>query len=49
VADAVETLLVLSLTALNLAVVPGRVGTNQFMANAQGGGSGFKERLEFAL
>ena len=46
---AVETLLVLSMTAFDLAVVPGRVGADQFVAYAPGGGGGFKERLGFAL
>jgi len=47
--DAVETLLVLSVAALDLAVVPGRVGSDQLVAYAQGRGGGFKERLGFAL
>jgi hypothetical protein len=45
---AVEALLVLPVAALDLAVVPGRVGSDQLVAYAQGSGGGLKERPGFA-
>ena len=45
----VEALLILPVAALDLAVVPGRVGSDELVGYAQGGGGGFKERLGFVL
>ena len=39
----IEAFLVFSVTAFHLAVVAGRVGTDELVANPKFGGSGFKE------
>ena len=45
----VEALLIFSVTAFDLAVVAGRVGANQLVADAQAGGGGLKERQVAAI
>ena len=44
--DVIETPLILTVTALHLSIVPGRVGADELVANPQFFRSGFKEGLE---
>ena len=46
---AVEKVLILAVAAFNLAVVPGGVGTNEFVVNAEFGSCGFKKSGQMAL
>ena len=45
----VETFLVFSVTAFDLAVVAGRIRANQLVTDVQVGGSGLEERLAAAV
>ena len=45
----IEALLVFAVASLNLAVVPGSIGTNQFMTDAEFGSRGLKEGREITL
>ena len=45
----VETLLVLAVAALHFAIVAGRVGTDELVADTQLGGGGLKQRGQFRL
>ena len=45
----IKTLLILTVTALNLSVVPRGIGAEQLMSDAQFGGSPFKQRRQIAL
>ena len=45
----IETLLVFTVTALNLAVMPWRIRPDELMPDTQLGRGGFKQRLKVAL
>ncbi len=45
----IETLLVLTVAALDLAVVPWRIGTNELVSDAQLGSRLFKQRRQISL